>query len=464
MMRPDLLSRIPEQVISVARRLREAGHAVYVVGGALRDLLLGREPGDWDLATSARPEEMRPLFAGWRVIDVGARHGTLGIIPPGSAGPPGTPAPVPPGPPGTPPSGVSDDAGMPGPQPGTGGVIEVTTFRAEGPYSDFRHPDYVRFVADLNEDLSRRDFTVNALALDPFTGDLHDPCGGQEDMRRGLVRAVGHAESRFREDAIRPLRTFRLVSEYGWEIEETTSQAVVRCAALVERVAPERVRAELERILRGPRAGKALRLMAAHDLLGRIFPGITPSSVPWDAIDRLPPRVELRLALLLEGTGLPRGGAARAAVAATLARWRFPTQVAEEVGALVAHRADESLLEADPARLRRWIAGTGRARALDLVEIAGARWSGEADELARARGREAAHELGRRVRSQLDRGFPTAVEELPVGGHDVMELLHLSPGPRVGEVLHHLLELVWDDPSLNDRRALLELLKRLRSL
>lgn len=113
-MRRDLCERIPAPVMSVARRLREAGHPVYVVGGALRDLLLGREPCDWDLATPARPEEMRPLFAGWRVIDVGARHGTLGIVPPGAAG-----------------------AGAPG-------VVEVTTFRTEGPYRDFRHPEYVR--------------------------------------------------------------------------------------------------------------------------------------------------------------------------------------------------------------------------------------------------------------------------------------------------------------------------------
>ncbi|MEW5933875.1 MAG: hypothetical protein AB1816_09850, partial [Bacillota bacterium] len=176
----DLLRRIPEEVMRVARRLRGAGHAVFVVGGAVRDLVAGRQPADWDLATSARPEQMRPLFADWRVIDVGARHGTLGLT-------------------------VEER------------VVEVTTFRVEGPYGDRRHPDYVRFVDTLYEDLSRRDFTVNALALDPFTGDLHDPQGGVRDLRLGLIRAVGEAEARFREDALRLLRAFRLVAEYGWE-------------------------------------------------------------------------------------------------------------------------------------------------------------------------------------------------------------------------------------------------------
>jgi tRNA nucleotidyltransferase (CCA-adding enzyme) len=413
-MRRDLCERIPAPVMSVARRLREAGHPVYVVGGALRDLLLGREPCDWDLATPARPEEMRPLFAGWRVMEVGARHGTLGVVPPAA---PGVRAPT---------------------------VVQVTTFRTEGPYRDFRHPEYVRFVADLYQDLSRRDFTVNALALDPFTGELHDPYGGQGDMQRGLIRAVGNAESRFREDAIRPLRAFRLVSEYGWEIEAATAQAIANCAPLLERVARERVRVELEHILGGPHAGKALRLMAAHGLLQRVFPGVEPSAVPWDAIDRCPARLELRLVLLLEGMA----GGGTAAAEGWLARWRFPSRVAQRFRALVVHRPDRSLLEADPGRLRRWIGSAGRDLIPDLVELARARWP------------ERGEELARRVRAELERGVPAGVEELPLSGHDVMAVLNLPPGPRVGQILRELLQMVWDDPSLNDRAALLELLRR----
>lgn len=262
-------------------------------------------------------------------------------------------------------------------------------------------------------------------------------------MRRGLVRAVGDAESRFREDAIRPLRAFRLVSEYGWEIEAATGRAITTCAPLLERVARERVRVELERILEGSHAGKALRLMAARGVLERIFPGVVPSAVPWDAIDRCPGRPELRLALLLEGMT----GGGTAAVEGSLARWRFPGRVVERVRALVAHRADPSLLEADPARLRRWIASAGRDLVPDLVELARARWP------------ESGEELARRVGAELDRGVPAGVEELPVSGHDVMAVLNLPPGPRVGQILRELLEMVWDDPSLNDRTALVELLR-----
>lgn len=435
----------------VARRLRGAGHAVFVVGGAVRDLVAGRQPADWDLATSARPDQMRPLFSDWRVIDVGARHGTLGLT-------------------------VEERA------------VQVTTFRVEGPYGDRRHPDYVRFVDTLYEDLSRRDFTVNALALDPFTGDLHDPQGGVRDLRLGLIRAVGEAEARFREDALRLLRAFRLVAEYGWEIEPATARAIEECAPLAGEVASERVRVEWERIVQGLHAGRALALMVRHRLLGQLFPGLCFEQVPWDAIDRLPPRVDLRLAALLRASaavGGPAGvsapgaaGAAGASAAGTagvpevagaagpgagapgpgadagpnlrglLTRWRFPTRVVDSVVALAGARVDEALLRSDGPSLRRWISEVGRERAADLALIL----------------RELLPERGEaffgRVRGELERGVPVTVEELPVSGRDVMELLGLAPGPQVGAVLQDLLASVWDDPSRNDRETLLQLLRR----
>lgn len=419
----DLLRRIPEEVMRVARRLRGAGHAVFVVGGAVRDLVAGRQPADWDLATSARPDQMRPLFSDWRVIDVGARHGTLGLT-------------------------VEER------------VVQVTTFRVEGPYGDRRHPDYVRFVDTLCEDLSRRDFTVNALALDPFTGDLHDPQGGVRDLRLGLIRAVGEAEARFREDALRLLRAFRLVAEYGWEIEPATARAIEECAPLAGEVASERVRVEWERIVQGLHAGRALALMVRHRLLGQLFPGLRFEQVPWDAIDRLPPRVDLRLAALLRasapvagaagpGAGAPGPGAdAGPNLRGLLTRWRFPTRVVDSVVALAGTRVDEALLRSDGPALRRWISEVGRERAADLALIL----------------RELLPERGEaffgRVRAELERGVPVTVEELPVSGRDVMELLGLAPGPQVGAVLQDLLASVWDDPSRNDRETLMQLLRR----
>lgn len=396
----------------VARRLREAGHAAFVVGGAVRDLLAGRQPGDWDLATSARPEVMRALFTGWRVIDVGARHGTLGVVP--------TP--------------------WPGGAPPVPRVVQVTTFRVEGPYGDRRHPDYVRFVATLYEDLARRDFTVNALALDPFSGELHDPYRGVADLERGLVRAVGDAEARFREDALRPLRAFRLVAEHGWEIEGDTARAIRTCVGLVAHVARERVRVELERILPAPHAGLALALMAGYGLLGVLFPGTDFSRVPWEAIDRLPPRVAVRLGALLR--------IARAPARPLVARWGFPAREAEHAVALATTRVDAGLLAGSPLARRRWMAQVGRERARDLALVV--------RELEPAWGEAFYREVSR----DLERGLPLTVEELPVSGHDVMEALGLTPGPEVGAVLRELLEAVWRDPSLCHRAALLSLMRR----
>lgn len=421
---------IPEEVMEVARRLRGAGHAVFVVGGAVRDLLLGRRPEDWDLATSARPDQMRPLFAGWRLVEVGARHGTLGVV-----------------------------AG--------GRVVEVTTFRVEGPYRDRRHPDFVRFVDTLREDLARRDFTVNALALDPSSGELHDPWGGLRDLERGLVRAVGDPAARFREDALRLLRAFRLVAEYGWDLDAATAEAVEACAPLATGVAAERVRTELERVLAAPHAGRALALMERHRLLGELFPGYDFGGVPWPALDRLPARVELRLAALLLAPHLAARpapaarstSAARAtspaapAVRALLERWRFPAGVTTAVTAMVRAWPPPVPPYCGPGgpaadvALRRWMAAAGRDAAEGVALITRELLPG-------------GEELHRRVSEELARRIPLSVEELPVSGRDVMEVLGTGPGPRVGAALRELLALVWEDPSLNDRKKLLGVLER----
>lgn len=221
----------------ILRRLRAAGYDAYLVGGCVRDSLLGREPHDWDVATSATPEEMKRVFAGSAVYDTGVKHGTLTVV------------------------------------AGDGQPYEVTTFRTEGRYSDGRRPDSVAFVRDLREDVSRRDFTVNAMAYSEETG-LVDYFGGSEDLGRRLIRCVGNADERFNEDALRILRALRFASAYGFSIEAETAAAIHRNARLLDRIAQERIREELCRLLLGD--GVLAVLLAYSDVMAVIIPELRP--------------------------------------------------------------------------------------------------------------------------------------------------------------------------------------------
>ena len=195
--------KLPEYVASCLRRLEDAGFAAYAVGGCVRDALLGIEPHDYDLCTAAAPEETQAVFAGEKLVLAGLKHGTVGVITPG-------------------------------------GVVEITTFRAEGGYTDSRHPDWVKFVTDIEEDLARRDFTVNAMAWSPTRG-LADPFGGRADLENRVLRAVGDPERRFREDALRILRGARFAVRFGLTAEPETEQAMFRLAPLMDNLALERV-------------------------------------------------------------------------------------------------------------------------------------------------------------------------------------------------------------------------------
>ena len=206
------MREIPGGVASLCARLRGAGHEAYPVGGCVRDMLLGRTPEDWDVTTSARPEEVVALFD--HTVPTGMKHGTVTVL------------------------------------TGDGGV-EGTTFRAESGYADGRHPDAVTFGGDLEGDLSRRDFTINAMALGP-DGAVIDPFGGQADLKGRLIRCVGEPEHRFREDALRMLRAVRFSAQLGFAIESATGEALRKCAGLTDRLSAERVRVELEKTLLAP--------------------------------------------------------------------------------------------------------------------------------------------------------------------------------------------------------------------
>lgn len=207
-----LWNAVPWEVKELCRTLWEGGYAAYPVGGCVRDVLLGRTPGDWDVATAALPETVAGLFP--RTVPTGLRHGTVTVVM-------------------------------------EKGQYEVTTFRTEGGYADGRHPDQVRFRATLEEDLSRRDFTVNAMALSP-DGKIVDPFGGQGDLAKGLIRCVGDPDRRFQEDGLRLLRALRFAAQLGFSLEEGTAAALGRNGARLEKVSGERVKAEVEKILLSP--------------------------------------------------------------------------------------------------------------------------------------------------------------------------------------------------------------------
>lgn len=226
----------PRPVVRLIRTLNEAGYEAYAVGGCVRDALLGRQPNDWDLTTSALPEQIKACFANRRVIETGIKHGTVTVL----------------------------DGGVP---------YEITTYRLDGAYSDHRRPDSVEFVSDLKEDLRRRDFTVNAMACHPETGVV-DLFGGQDDLRAGIIRCVGEPEHRFTEDALRILRALRFASTYDFAIAPATGRAALKLAPTLQNVSPERIFVELKKLL----CGKGARRVLAEysDILFTIFPALAP--------------------------------------------------------------------------------------------------------------------------------------------------------------------------------------------
>ena len=253
---------LPEGVAGCLEILRGAGFAAHPVGGCVRDLLLGRTPGDFDLCTSARPEQTMALFP--RTVPTGLKHGTVTVL-------------------------TAD------------GPVEVTTFRREGGYADGRHPDGVAFDVGLREDLARRDFTVNAMALGP-AGEVIDPFGGQADLKAGVLRCVGDPDTRFAEDALRMLRALRFAAQLGFSIEPATLAAIGRNARRAALVSGERIKVELEKTLLSPRpewAGEALRL----GLLAHLYPETTCPDLT--RLRELPPEPIPRWRGFCRETGFP---------------------------------------------------------------------------------------------------------------------------------------------------------------
>ncbi len=308
--------KIPAAAQYTMKRLHEAGYEAYLVGGCVRDGLMGREPHDWDVCTSARPEQLQEVFAGTRTVESGLKHGTLGIVFDGT-------------------------------------LIEATSYRVDAGYSDRRHPDAVYFVSELREDLARRDFTINAMAWDERTG-LVDPFDGAGDIERRLIRCVGVPSERFGEDALRILRALRFAARFGFDVESETAAAIHAQRALLRSISSERIYAELKGILCGDHAAPVLA--AFSDVLEVVIPGARPFGA--DA----PNELGIRLALLLRDCGTE-----------SLGRLRCERALRREVEQLLTAPAP-----ADDYALRRLALQYGEERARQLALLHG--WTAEAAE------------------------------------------------------------------------------------
>jgi tRNA nucleotidyltransferase (CCA-adding enzyme) len=415
-----------------------------VVGGGVRDQLLGRVAVDWDVATSAQPESILALFEGARYEN---RFGTVGVPAPDFE------------------------------------LVEVTTFRRDHRYADHRRPSSVTFTDDIGEDLVRRDFTVNAIAWGRPAGAAHeewvDPANGMADLRELVLRAVGDPAARFDEDALRLLRAARLAAQLGFTIEPATLAAMAETAAGARWISAERVGAELRRITATGAPSRALHYLAETGVLEHCLPelaaqiGVPQNKVPGDDLWRhtlatldaavaLPAASEsLRLTCLLHDIGKPATfadghfighDAEGARLARTLlGRLAFGRAEIDHVAVLIANHMFNYEPRWSGAAVRRFIKRVGRERIDDLLDLR------QCDNVGSGLAPAAGHldELRARVGAELGAHAPLELRDLAVSGDDLIAELGIAPGPPLGDLLERLLGLVITDPAQNDRDTLL---------
>lgn len=386
--------------------LHQAGHRAYVVGGCVRDSLLGRSPHDWDLCTSAAPQQVLDLFGPERCIPTGLQHGTVTVK-------------------------------------WDGQCYEVTTFRTEGAYTDGRHPDEVRFVPRVEEDLARRDFTINAMAYAPGEG-LVDPFGGQADLAQGLLRAVGEPERRFEEDGLRILRLYRFGARFGFRLEADTRRAARALCGRLGCVSAERIEAELTGLLSAPQPGAWLE----PEVLAVVLPELEPLAQPerfaalCRQVDRVPAEAGVctRLAVLLAPLG-------EDTARQVLRRLRCSRERVERTALLVAR---QGLAPASAGRERKVQARRllGRLGEEDLARLL---WLCRAQDPAQA---PALEDLWAEAQAARQQGACCRTEQLAVNGRDLLAA-GIPPGPAVGRTLQALLDQVVQGRLPNQKQSLL---------
>jgi tRNA nucleotidyltransferase (CCA-adding enzyme) len=442
---------LPRALLDLCRGLNEASYHAWLVGGCVRDSLLSQLRGqsasrtwvakDWDLATDATPEQVRGLFR--RVIPTGIEHGTVTVI--------------------------LDDM-----------QVEVTTLRADIGYADGRRPDQIDFVKSIDEDLARRDFTVNAMAFEPETERLIDPFGGLRDLRDRRLRAVGDPARRFAEDGLRVLRAARFVAALDFELEPETARAIAPSLDTYRRVSAERIRDEWNKTLRARSPSRGFAVMQQHGLLaisapdidalaGRQHDGENALSLALRRVDSCPMGTELRLAALLRDIKSEPAASADAADA-LLVSLRYSNAERKWTTRLIRHQRLPLAGELSDAELRRWLRRVGADLVSDLCSIERAELNAHALALADRSERHADNDrklmtlmrFEQRARAELARKPPLSLSDLAIDGTQLMTRAGFRPGREIGTTLEALLDEVIEDPSLNSAELLLERARALK--
>ena len=459
-MKNEVLKKFIVTALPVLERLEDAGHEAYLVGGCVRDALRseclqpeegsGEDPPrditDIDVATSARPEQVKSIFSDMQVIDTGIAHGTVTIL--------------------------IQDGRIP---------IEITTFRSDGDYTDGRHPDEVSFLTSVEEDLSRRDLTINAMAADA-RGEITDPFGGLDDLAAGLIRAVGDPMKRFSEDGLRILRTLRFASVLGFEIERKTAEALLVKKDLLRGIAPERIFAELRKLFRGSDAGKVIRRFS--DVFAVIIPEIAgmkgmDQKNPYhrydvlehcirtmENVETVPENTDyMKLAALLHDVGKPEtmtvdeegighfyghAEAGEKICRRIMSDFRSDRFTTDRVCKLV--RYHDLVFEEDERLLKRWMNRYGADVLLDILTLK------KADNIATGNARveliEKLDRIGERIRRLVAEESCYRSRDLAVNGRDIIDA-GIAEGPLIGEILAYLLEQVVEGRVPNEKEALI---------
>lgn len=431
--RQRLRAAVPAHVRTVCETLAGAGFQAVAVGGAVRDAILGRAPGDWDVATSAHPEQVMALFR--RTVPTGIQHGTVTIV-----------------------------TGR-----GEASHVEVTTYRGEGAYTDARRPDHVTFGVPLVEDLARRDLRVNAIAYDPAADQVIDPYDGQRDLAERVLRAVGptgdvyaDAVARFTEDGLRVMRAVRFAAQLEFALDPETERGIGPALPSLARVSKERISDELRKTLAAAQPSRALAIAARTGIVALILPELEAGLTAWGAgdrdaaiarwcarVDRAAPAA--RLGALVAELAAPSPARrldrqAQRAADAVLRRLKFSNDEAGAAAVLVGAAAASLVPAWTDAEVRRLLAEVTRAHAAAAIAL----W--------RADGADALADAAAAILARRD---PLAVGDLAVGGKDLLAALAMPPGPLVGRLLAVLLDRALADPAINTPEQLIALARGL---
>jgi tRNA nucleotidyltransferase (CCA-adding enzyme) len=439
---------IPKHVIRVADMLHQGGHQAWLVGGSIRDLLIGRPAYDYDIATDATPEKVMRIVK--KSVPTGIKHGTVTVLSGGKS-------------------------------------VEVTTFRRDGKYSDSRHPDAVSYASTIHEDLSRRDFTINGIAYNLLTGEFLDLFDGRTDIRNGIIRTIGDPILRFSEDGLRPYRACRFAAQLGFKIEERTFAAISQCLEYAARVSVERIREEFLKIILSEKPSIGIELLRTSGLLRLFLPellegyGINQNKYHrYDiyfhnlfSCDAAKSDYRIRLAALFHDIGkyyakreveAGRGSTksvfynheiiGAAVTRKILQRLKFSNSDVQFITHLIRNHMFHYTNQWTDGAVRRFMRKVGLENLDALFELR------KADRIGNGLKRGESNSVLRlkeRIEKIIEEENAITVKDLAVNGYDIMNELDLEPGPIVGRILNALLEEILDDPSKNNRQTLLEI-------